>query len=96
MKSGNARYYSVQNLLSSSLQTKNLKIKIYKLKFCLFFLCGCETWSLTMREERRPRVFENRVLRIFGPTRDVVISEWRKNYIMKNLMICTPHPVLLG
>jgi len=49
-----------------------------------------------MREERRPRVFENRVLRIFGPTRDVVISEWRKNYIMKNLMICTPHPVLLG
>ena len=43
------------------------------------FLCGCETWSLTMREERRLRVFENRVLRIiFGPTRDVVIREWRK------------------
>jgi hypothetical protein len=42
-------------------------------------LYGCETWSLTLREEHRLRVFENRVLkRIFGPTRDEVTGEWRK------------------
>jgi len=44
-------------------------------------LYGCETWSLTLREESRLRVFESRVLRrIFGPKRDVVIREWRKLY----------------
>jgi hypothetical protein len=42
-------------------------------------LYGCETWSLTLREEHRPRVFENRVLRrIFGPKRDEVTGGWRK------------------
>jgi hypothetical protein len=42
-------------------------------------LCGCETWSLTLREECRLRVFENRVVRrIFGPKRDEVRGEWRK------------------
>ena len=41
-------------------------------------LYGCETWSLTLREERRPRVFENRVLRIFGRKREEVTGEWRK------------------
>jgi hypothetical protein len=42
-------------------------------------LCGCETWSLTLREQHRVRVFENRVLRrIFGPKRDEVTGEWRK------------------
>jgi len=42
-------------------------------------LCGCETWSLTLREERKLRVFENRVVRvIFGPKRDEVRGEWRK------------------
>jgi len=45
------------------------------------FLYGCETWSLTLREERRLRVFENRVLRsVFGPKRDEVTGEWRKLY----------------
>jgi len=44
-------------------------------------MCGCETWLLTMREERRLRVSENRVLRrIFGPKRDEVTGEWRKLY----------------
>jgi hypothetical protein len=44
-------------------------------------LYGCENWSLTLREERRLRVFENRVLRrIFGPKRDVVTGKWRKLY----------------
>jgi len=79
VKSGNACYSSVQNLLSSSLLSKNLKIKIYRTIILPVFLYGFETWSLTLREERRLRVFENRVLRrIFGPTRDVVIREWRK------------------
>jgi hypothetical protein len=41
-------------------------------------LYGCETWSLTLREEHRYRVFENRVLRISGPKRDEVMGEWRK------------------
>ena len=44
-------------------------------------LYGCETWSLTLREERRLRVFENRVLRkVFGPKRDEVTGEWRKQH----------------
>jgi len=41
-------------------------------------LYGCESWSLTLREERRLRVFEKRVLRVFGPKRDEVTGEWRK------------------
>jgi hypothetical protein len=60
-------------------------------------LYECETWSLALREERRVKVFEKRMLRrIFGPKRDDVTEEWKKNYIMKSLMICTPHPMLFG
>jgi len=59
-------------------------------------LYGCETWSLTLRQEHRLRVFENRVLRrIIGPKRDEVTGEWR-NYIMRSLVICTRHPILFG
>jgi sorting nexin-29 len=65
LNSGNACYYSVQNLLSSRFISKNLKIKIYKTVILPVVLYGCETWSFTLREERRLRVFENRVLRIF-------------------------------
>src|SRR5215469_7296138 len=79
LKLGNACYYSVQNLLSSSLLSKNLKTKIYRTIILPIVLYGCETWSLTLREERRLRVFGNRVLRrIFGPKRDEVTGEWRK------------------
>jgi hypothetical protein len=71
LNSGNACYYSIQNLLSSRLISKNLKIKIYKTVILPVVLYGCETWSLTLREEHRLRVFENRVLRrIFGPKRE--------------------------
>jgi hypothetical protein len=57
-------------ILSSSMLSKNLKIKIHR-TIILPVLYGCETWSLTLREERRLRVFENRVLRrVFGPKRD--------------------------
>ena len=66
-------------ILSSSLLSKNIKIKIYRTIILPVVLYGCETWSLTLREERRLRVFENRVLRrIFGPKRDEVTREWRK------------------
>jgi hypothetical protein len=78
LNSGNACYYSVQNLLSSRLISKNLKIKIYRIVILPVVLYGCETWSLTLREEQRLRVFENTVLRrIFGPRREEDGS-WRK------------------
>jgi len=79
LRLGNACYHSVQNLLSSSLLSKNLKIKIYRSIILTVVLYGCETWSLILREERRLREFENRVLRgIFGPKRDDLTREWRK------------------
>ena len=75
--------------MSSRLLSKNLKIKIHRNIILPVVLYGCETWSLTLREERRLRLFENRVLRkVFGPKRDEVTGEWR--------MICTPYPILCG
>ena len=68
----------MQNLLSSSLLSKNIKIKIHR-TVILSAVYECETWLLTLREERRLRVFKNRVLRrIFGPKRDKVTGEWRQ------------------
>ncbi|KAJ4448389.1 hypothetical protein ANN_10405 [Periplaneta americana] len=68
---GNACYYSVEKLLSSSLLSKNLKVRIYKTVILPVVLYGCETWTLTLREEHRFRVFENKVLRkIFGAKRN--------------------------
>jgi hypothetical protein len=79
LNSGNACYHSVQNLLSSRLLPKDIKIRIYKAIMLAVVLYGCETWSLTLREEHRLSVFENRVLRrIFGPKRNEVTGEWRK------------------
>jgi hypothetical protein len=68
------RYYSVQNILSSRLLSKNVKVRIYKIIILPVVLYGRETWSLILREEHRLRVFENRVLRrIFGLKRGEVI-----------------------
>jgi hypothetical protein len=65
-------------LLVCCLKTKT-KIRIYKTIILPVVLYGCETWSLTLREEHRLRMFENRVLRIiFGPKRDEVTGGWRK------------------
>ena len=92
LKSGNACYHLVQILLSSMLPSKNLKI--YRTIILPVVLYGCETWSLTLREERRLRVFENRVLRrIFGPRRDELTREWRKLH-NEELSDCTAHPIL--
>jgi len=69
----------VQNLLSSSLLSKNLKIQIYIIIILPVVLYGRETWSLTLREERKLRVFEIMVLRrIFGPRSEEVTGEWRR------------------
>ena len=69
----------MQNLLSSRLLSKILKIKIYRIVILPVVLYGCETWSFTLRKKRRLKVFENRVLRrIFGSKRDDVEREWKK------------------
>jgi len=69
----------VQNLLSYVLLSKNLEIKIYRTIILHVVLCECENLSLTLREERRLRMLENRVLRtIRGPKRDEVTGEWRE------------------
>jgi predicted GTPase len=70
LSSGNVCYHSIQSLLSSHLLSKILKMRIYKTIILPLSLYGCKTWYLTLREEHRPRVFENKVLRrIFGPKR---------------------------
>ena len=85
----------MQNLLSSRLLSKNLKIKIYRTISLSAVLYGCKTWSLTLREGRRLRAFENRVLRrIFGPKRDEVPREWRKMRNEElNGLYCSPNIV---
>ena len=71
---------------------KNLKIKIYRNIILPVVLYGCETWSLTLKKERRLWVFENRVLRrIFGPKRDEVTREWRKLHNEELNLYCSPN-----
>jgi len=92
----NACCHSVQNILSSGLLSKNLKIKTLRIIILPVVLYGCETWSLILRKECTLRVYENRVLRrIFRSKRDEVTGEWN-NYIMRSLMICTAHQILFG
>jgi hypothetical protein len=79
LKLGNACCNSVQYVLSSRLLTKNIEIKVYRTITLLAVLYGCETWSLTLRDEQRLWVFKNKALsRIFGPKRDEVTREWRR------------------
>jgi hypothetical protein len=86
----------VQNLLSYRLLSINTKIKIYRNIILPVVLYGWETWSLTLRKERRLGVFENRVLRrILGPKRDKITGSG-ENYIMRSLKICTSHPIFFG
>jgi len=79
LRLGNTCYQSDQNLLSSSVLSKNLKIKIYRTIILTVVLNGCENWSLILREESKLRVFENMVLRrIFGSKREEVTGELRR------------------
>jgi hypothetical protein len=95
LNSGNACYHSVQNLLSSRLTSRNLKIKVYKTVILPVVLYGCETWSLTLREEHRLRVSENTVLRkISGPKGRKM--DRGENCIMMNFTACILHLILSG
>ena len=85
LKSGNACYHSVQNLLSSSLLCKNLNTKMYRKINLPVILYGCEIWLLTLKVVCRLWVSENRVLRrIFGPRRNEVTGECKK---LKNVVL---------
>ena len=71
--------FGAESFVFHRLLSKNLKIKIYRALILPVVLYGCETWSLTLRKERKLRVFENMVLRrIFGPRSDEVTGEWRR------------------
>jgi hypothetical protein len=79
------------SLLSSHLLSGNVKVTVYNTIIMPVVLYECETWSLTLREKHRLRVFENRVLRrIFGPKRDEAMGEWRK--LQKRSFIIYTHP----
>ena len=88
---GNACYYSLEKILSFHLPSKKLKVNTYKTIILPVVLYGCETWSLTLREEHRLRVFENKVLRkIFGAKKDE-LQENGESYIMLSYMHCILH-----
>ena len=74
---------------------QNIEIKINRTTVLLVVLCGCKTWSLILRVERKLRVLENRVLRrIFGPKRDEVTGGWRKLHNEElNDLYCSPNIV---
>jgi hypothetical protein len=81
MNTGNACNYQVQNLVSSHLLLKNIKITTHMSINFPAVLYGCKPWSVTLSTEYRLRVFENRVLRkIFGTKRDEVTKEWMRWY----------------
>jgi hypothetical protein len=95
LNSRNACYHSVRSLPSSRLLSRNLRVKMYKTIILPVVLYGCETWSLTSREEHRLRVFENRVLRRrFGHKRDDVTEEWRKLYNGELHNLCSSPDVI--
>ena len=81
--------------MSSSFLSKN--IKIYRNTILPVVLCERETWSLTLSEESRLRVFENGLLRrIFRPKGATVTGEWKTNYVVRSLVIRNPHLILFG
>jgi hypothetical protein len=99
LNSGNARYHSVQKLLSFRLLSKILVVKIiiYKTIILSVVVYGCETWSLPLKEEHRLRMFENRVLRrIFGPKRDEITRGWRKLHTVElHNMYPSPNVIII-
>ena len=93
---GTACYYSLEKILTSRLLSKKLKVKTYKTIILPVVLYGCETRSLTLREEHRIRVFENKVLRkIFGSKRDEITANG-ENYTILSYMHCILRLTKLG
>ncbi|KAJ4444537.1 hypothetical protein ANN_06332 [Periplaneta americana] len=88
---GNACYYSVEKLLSSSLLSKNLKVRIYKTVILPVVVYGCETWTLTLREGQRLRVFENKSLRKYLGLRGIKLQENGESYTTQNCTHCILH-----
>ena len=75
----NACYYSLEKMLSSHLISKKFKVNTYKTIILPVVLYGCETWSLTLRQDQRLRVFKHKVLRkLFGSKSNKIIGKWRK------------------
>jgi hypothetical protein len=86
----------VWNLFSCSLLSKNINIKINRTVILPVILYGCDTWSLTLREEHRLRVFKNRLLwKIYGPKKDEVIRELRRLHNEELYDLCSS-PILFG
>jgi hypothetical protein len=82
----------VQNILSSCVLSKNIKIKTYRTLILRVVFYGCETWSFTLKEESILWVYGKKVLmRIFGPKRDEVTGEWRRLHHEER-----PHQILFG
>ena len=80
----NPCYHLVQKILSPSLLSKNLKTKIYNIIIFPLVSYGCETWSLTYLEERRPKMFENREVRIIFWRRKEEVTGTGEMYIMRS------------
>jgi hypothetical protein len=83
LNSGNACYHSIQNLLSSRLISKNLKIKIYKTVILPVVLYGCETWSLTLREEDGPwrKLHNDELHSLYSSSNIVRVIKWRMRWV---------------
>jgi hypothetical protein len=96
LNSGNACYHWVQSLLLSRLLSRNVKVKIYKTVILPVVLYGYKTWPLTLREEHRLRVFENRVLKEYLDLRGMRWRENRGSCTMRNIIICTHPQISLG
>ena len=87
LNSGNACYYALKGLLSSQLLSKNIKLKVCKTVILPVILYGCETWTLTLREEKRLQVFQNKVLRKILDRREMIRQANGEDYITGNYMI---------
>jgi len=86
----------VQNLFSSILLSKNVKIKVYRTIKFLVVLYGCETWSVTLREEHRLTAFKNRVLRKIIGLNGVMQQKSEGDFTVRSFFICPPYQILFG
>ena len=86
----------MKNVLSPNLIFKTIKSEVYRTIILRVVLYGCETWSLTLREECRLRVFKNRVLRKYLGLRGTEYQGSGEDYITSIFIICTAHQILFG